>query len=325
MRTIICTVFFAALAALPTPARAQSYTVTNLGSFGGRSEALSVNNAGFVAGYSATSDSDDELKPFLYDGNSLRDLTGSYGLATGINDAGQVTGFAQFPGLPNVRAFLYANGTMTILGALPGYSNQPYSTAQAISPSGIIVGESKAEPFSYFAGEMKGFSRRNARNAYGVNDSGQIVGMLSNNHAYLFTQSRMLDIGTLDGARDTVSLATAINARGQVVGYSTLEGNAITHAFSYDNGIMHDLGTLRGGYSYAIGINTNGDIVGESDGSAFLYRNGTMIDLNDVAAPTLGLLGLSRATSINDRGQIVGVGLFANEGDRAVLLTPVGQ
>jgi hypothetical protein len=40
---------------------------------------------------------------------------------------------------------------------------------------------------------------------------------------------------------------------------------------------MSEVGTLNGGWSLALGINNHGDIIGESDGTVFVKRNGTMI------------------------------------------------
>ena len=119
-----------------------------------------------------------------------------------------------------------------------------------------------------------------------------------------------------------------VNRAGIVVGYGWPLGGAPQHAFVYDfnQGTMRDIGTLRGGYSFATGINTAGDIVGESDGSAFLYRNGEMFDLNAALGGALG--NLATAMAINDHGQIVGQAWFFDPsacGPHAFLLTAVGQ
>jgi probable HAF family extracellular repeat protein len=63
-----------------------------------------------------------------------------------------------------------------------------------------------------------------------------------------------------------------------------------------------DLGTLGGGYSGAYGINYKGQVVGDSDGRAFLYSGGTLQDL----ATLLGG-NLSIARGVNNKGQVVGV------------------
>ena len=61
-----------------------------------------------------------------------------------------------------------------------------------------------------------------------------------------------------------------------------------------------DLGTLRGGGSFPRGINASGEVVGNSDGRAFLYSNGTMTDLDPLFP------GNNVALGINNSGQVVG-------------------
>ena len=307
------------------------YSVTDLGSLGGSlSEALGINNAGTVVGYSTTTQSipptSTQAVPFVYANGAMTAASATYGWATAINAIGQITGFTLFPGNPNVDAFIYQNGRLMDLGGLPGYSNMPYSVAWAINAAGTVAGESKAEAMIYQNGRMIGFSRRAAQSAYGINDNGDVVGILSTmtqNHAFLFSGNNLQDLGTLDGDKEGTSLATAINNRGQVVGSSWINGNSVQRAFLYQNGVMTDLGTLRGGYAAANGINNSGYIVGESDGSAFLFHNGVMIDLNSAIQQTQNPLTLNRARGINDLGQIVGLATFANEGPRGFLLTPI--
>jgi probable HAF family extracellular repeat protein len=75
---------------------------------------------------------------------------------------------------------------------------------------------------------------------------------------------------------------------------------------------MTNLGTLPWcSTSEAYGINAGGQVVGDSDGHAFLYSNGAMIDLDP-------LHGTSYARGINDSGQAVGY-FVSDSGDRAFL------
>src|SRR5439155_13987817 len=62
-----------------------------------------------------------------------------------------------------------------------------------------------------------------------------------------------------------------------------------------------DLGAVAGDYSTARGINGTGEVAGESDGRAFLWRDGKMQDLGLLP----GFTG-SRATAINNRGEVAG-------------------
>jgi probable HAF family extracellular repeat protein len=308
-------------------AEAPAYVVADLGTLGGcMSTAKAINNNGEVVGYSLTA-TDSMERPFIYRNGGMTPISGSFGWATGINDAGWVTGFVRLPGNPNVDAFLYRDDVLADLGGLPGYSNLPYSLAYAINNAGTIVGESKAEAMIYADGGMSGFSRRAALVAYGLNDAGTIVGGLASGHAFVFSGNNLRDIGTIDGERDSVSVAVGVNAAGMVAGYGWLLGGSPQHAFAYDSnqGAMRDLGTLRGGYSFAMGINGAGDIVGESDGSAFLYRNGQMMDLNSALGGALG--NIATAMAINDRGQIVGQAWFLDSpcGPHAFVLTPIGH
>jgi probable HAF family extracellular repeat protein len=75
---------------------------------------------------------------------------------------------------------------------------------------------------------------------------------------------------------------------------------------------MTDLGTLGGNFSFAYDINDHGQVVGyatttSGTNHAFLYSNGTIIDLNSLLSPTSGW-ELQLATGINDSGQIAGYG-----------------
>lgn len=69
-------------------------------------------------------------------------------------------------------------------------------------------------------------------------------------------------MGTLGGEE---SIATDINDRGQVVGYSSIRPGEFTmHAFLWEDGEMQDLGTLGGPNSRASAVNNRGQVVGES-------------------------------------------------------------
>ena len=96
-------------------------------------------------------------------------------------------------------------------------------------------------------------------------------------------------------------------------------------------GTFIELGTLDGrNSSAASGINNSGDVVGScysceggfcSNWTAFLYRNGVMVDLNDRLSQSDWRL--VSATAINDKGQILAIGRKDGQPlSKALLLTP---
>jgi len=126
------------------------------------------------------------------------------------------------------------------------------------------------------------------------------------------------DLGTLGGNN---SVPQGINDRGQVVGLSETpdidpnSGLPISHAFLWNQGVLHDLGTLGGRNSEAGlgGINSDGQVVGDADTStvdpnnppflehhAFLWKKGAMHDLG-----TLGGTN-SFAKAIDSAHRVVG-------------------
>jgi probable HAF family extracellular repeat protein len=269
----------------------------------------------------------------------LGTLGGAGTTAYGINDRGQVVGKSQVAS-GAYHAFLYNGGKMIDLGTLPGETE---SVAYGINNSGQIAGFSgndltcaglqfcpepspPAYAFLLSKGSMVSLLSAvpgvDASYAYGINDSGQVVGFEYNysvpgtspDFPFLYTAGSVVDLGALPGATATdpsayaYSYATGINDIGQVTGNSL--GVNWEHAFLYSGGSMADLGTLPGGgASGAYGINNDGQVVGYSYVSglstehAFVYSGGVMIDLGTLPGNSSSL-----GVGVNDAGQVVGAG-----------------
>jgi probable HAF family extracellular repeat protein len=252
-------------------------------------------------------------------GTAYKDVSSQ---ANAINDAGEIVGFGS-AGSSSIHPIAWTQTAgMSAIGA-----GRPIESANAISPSGHIVGGMRFDPAA--SDPVHVFVWQNAADpspveigtlgghfssAAGINDAEEVVGFSETStpgqdHAFVWTPAGgMLDIGTLGG---TMSNATAVNAAGEVVGYSTLASGA-QHAFRWTpSGGMVDLGSLvAGGSSTAAAISDTGEIVGSAQASltpgvwhavSWAGPGGPPVDLG--GAPSADWTG---ATAVNGSGQIVG-------------------
>jgi probable HAF family extracellular repeat protein len=219
-----------------------------------------INNPGQIIGYRYEM-SNAGVRAFIYSGGSLQDLDslgGNNTQARAINDKGNVVG-AGYTKEGYNHAFLYSGGKMQDLGTLGGWE----SYAEAINDKGQIVGGADPEgstdaEFSYISmgatqvrsesmwlhafvysdGKMRDLGQPSGgihftgqqycSHAYGINDSGQIVGVMQSNgpyggmSAFLYSNGKMIDLNTrVDLARSrfkNLMSAKAINDAGQIVG-----------------------------------------------------------------------------------------------------------
>jgi probable HAF family extracellular repeat protein len=122
-------------------------------------------------------------------------------------------------------------------------------------------------------------------------------------HAFSYSQGKTTDLGALGVA----SSSAAINASGQIAGYSGTADETSNHAVLFSKGKVLDLGTLPGGtYSISTGINNNGEVIGQSTlnndsaNHGFIYSHGKMIDLGSFDGD------YSFPRDLNNSGQVVG-------------------
>ncbi len=288
--------------------------MTDLGTLGGsNSIAFGMNVTESVVGEAETSTSDPNgedfcgfgthliCQPFYWQNSvmtPLRTLGGNNGVANWVNRWGIAVGQAEnattdkacpAPQKLQFKAVVWENGKAIELRVKNG---DPESIAFAINDYGQIVGTS---------GTCSAFNPIFLNNLQPV-------------HALLWEKGKVVDLGSLGGSYG--NLATFINNQGQVVGFSDLAGDTASDAFLWTkaNG-MQDLGTYPGDIgSAAISINDQGVIAGLSvidtkgDSRAVVWNNNVPTDLNTLvqANPPLYLI---TACSINDRGEITGLGV----------------
>jgi probable HAF family extracellular repeat protein len=205
---------------------------------------------------------------------ALPTLGGNNGFVAGINNAGQMVGWAENTihdptcGGPNGRNQVLQFEAVIwgpdgeIQRQLPPLGDDPDGAAVAINNKGQVVGIS------------------------GLCD--QAVGRFSAKHAVLWENGLPTDLGNFGGI--AWNTPVAINDKGQVAGFSDFpgdeNGSLTSHAFFWtkETGIQ-DLGTLTGdSLSLGLGMNNRGQVVGQSIGAngsrAFLWKDGVLTDLN---------------------------------------------
>jgi probable HAF family extracellular repeat protein len=212
-----------------------------------------INYLGEIVGYYGTILEDE--RGFLYSGGTVMTLwDGSK--ATAINDNSEVVGYYYLPDTYyQYYAFYYKKGGAAgVTLPPPGNFEGGQSWAYGINNKGQIVGyylllvESKIyEAFLYSEGKMDtlpGCESWFNTKAYAINNNGQVVGsgiytetFQYKPHAFLLAKSngKLMDLGTLEGKKESQSCATAINDRGQIVGWSqTASGKYRAFLYEYN-------------------------------------------------------------------------------------------
>jgi len=239
-----------------------------------------VNSSGVVAGYYENGNP----QAFVDNNGSFSypSLGGSYSVADGINDQGQVTGYSQTSS-GAYDAYIYQNGTTTDLTSIYG---QEVNTPRAIANSGEhIAGAGYFGTDPYYT-------------------------------AFLFNGSSVINLGTLGGSYADVG---GVSSNGLVTGWSN-DSSGSTDAYYTDaSHVMHTISGTSGGSGN--GINSSGQVVGTlSTGAPFLYSGGVTYNLNTLLA-TSGWT-ISTAVRINDSGEILADASNSLGQTHAVLLTP---
>lgn len=323
---------------------APEYTFTDLGTLtgGNYSAAFAINNHGQIVGYSTSNSGN---RAFLWQSGSMNSLGvlpgGGDSVAIDINNSGQIIGRSDSSN--GSRAFLWQSGSMSNLGLLSGASGQ--SAANAINDAGQIAGSSStsggtSHAFLWQSGSMtdlgsfpNGFVDQSVGS--GINSLGEVVGWSGGTDAYhsfswkngILTQ---VVVPALAGYGDQ---AIAVNSAGQIVGIRYVSVGNIGvgfRAYLWQSGLTSDLGALTtNSVDEATSINNSGQVVGfDNVGAnyrAFLWdsQNGIQ-DLNSLVADTGGMI-LQFAQDINDLGQIVGSGIYADGATHAFLLSPIAS
>jgi len=332
MKTIMTSMAASMLLAALAMAQPTHYTVTDLGILPGGtfSYASLITNNGLVAGHASPPAG--TWHAVLWHKRQMLDI-GTPGLggqnseAFGVNKWGKATGEAETStpdpngedfcgfgamGLPSsgntCLPFLWQNGAMTPLPTLGG----PNGSASTINNLGKAVGyaeNNKLDP-ACTAPQKLQFKPV----------------------AWDTTNGKVQELPTYPG--DPEGIALGNNDKGQAVGSSgtcaPFNPNSqvyllLAHPLLWENdGTVTHLPTLGGTGSFAgnsaCAVNNQGQAVGQSDlpgdtsAHAVLWQNGVLTDLGVFPGDSSSL-----ALNINDRGEVVGVGISASFSLRAVV------
>lgn len=266
---------------------------------------------------------------FLYDG-ARRPIPntpgGTFFGAHDLNNLGQVVGGV-------------IGGTGYAIGVYEGGSVQVIEDARNpngyhINDAGQIAGDFINGSYQSFIYSARSFTTISflpgdfAMASRGINNAGDVlfVSIGAANHAAVYSHGTLTQV---PGSAGLDIQPTAINDAGEVVGSARDSSHPVDTPILLSNGQATFLGMVPGTIvSTATAINNEGTIVGSgrtsTDNLAAVYHPGTgWVDLNSAVTNAAGW-SLAFAQSINEAGQIAGVG--RRDGvPSAFLLTPVPE
>jgi probable HAF family extracellular repeat protein len=198
------------------------------------------------------------------------------------------------------------NWTLVDIGTLGGAN----SYGAAISNTGLVAGcadlpTGGAHAFLYDGNALRdlgpgGDTAAGTSCALAVNNEGVVAGRSTTGELVVWKDATVTRLGVHGDIG-------GIDDRDSVVG--SYRAGTSNRAFLFANDTLMGLGALgddAAAESHAASINARQQIVGRSNGRAFLYQDGAMRDLGTLGGP------VSSAKGVNDHGQVVGMAANAN-------------
>lgn len=241
--------------------------------------------------------------------------------ATGGNNSGHVAGVVYDRAFSKHRAFTFANDALRLL---PGEQSHSYdiNDSDEVAGESLLPGKTATGPVSWSGNAIRSLGACCGGSAKAINNNGEVIGdrydETGRYEAFLWTAVRGIQS---IGPADRYSSAIAISSQGHVV------VQAFSDVFLYTGGTLTHLELSTQYPNQPHAINSCDVIVGSfgpfADAErAFIWEKSRGFrDLNSLIASDSGWK-LESATSINDRGEIVGRGESKGEDDAGFLLIP---
>jgi len=309
------------------------------------SQGLGVSRAGIAVGRSLANNGSQAFTWTLKGGLvGLPNLAGrSYSVSNSANDSGTVVGTGATTAFGSGRLpVIWQNG---VVSQLPLPVGQTLGDANSINASNVAVGSVNAgsdqRGVIYDGGSATVITQTTPDGSYfltafGINDSGRIVGQgIDPVHAarnvgiaYDIGQNMAFDVGALPGMNG--ALAFGVSNTGYVVGSSMFnQGSGMPFIWSDQGGIVAIPLVADTSQGSASAVNSVGWVVGTDSGNfavPFLYDGTTSYRLADLIPPNSGwdlsINTFSSAQGISEDNAIVGTGV--HNGDiRAYAMIPV--
>lgn len=282
---------------------------------------VAINEAGEVAGTTAAH------RAAVWTGTAgLRELPLPAGFArseaVGVNRHGHVAGNAFDAAFVHHRAFVAADGVVTLL---PGEEARAHhiNDLDTVGGESQVAGTTTTQPVLWLGGRLQVLDACCGGSVTYVDPTGRAAGAVydSAGRYQAFQWTAQLGMQRI-GPADRYSTAVAANGRGDVV------VQAFAQVLLYRDGSLRPLQLAARYPSHPHAINDCGVIVGafgpysDADRAFRWDESGGFQDLNDLIPAGSGWT-LESATGINARGEIVGNGDHGGADDAGFLLVPV--
>ena len=266
----------------------------------------------------------------------------TFNQALGINSVGEIAGYF------GIGSATHPNKGYTVMPpyAQPNFTNENFPGSVQTQVTGINNAGTTVGFWADAVGTNHGFdfngmtfatvdnplvgSTPAINQLLGVNDSNLAAGFYNdaagNSHGYTATLGMTPTFTPVDVTGATSTIAAAINNAGEVAGFFT-DSMGVTHGFVDKGGMFSTIDPTGSMGTMLLGLNDNGFAVGVYTDPA-MTQHGLLYDLNNNTFKNIDDpmgIGTMTINGINNKGQLVGFYVNANDNTIGLLATPAPE